>query len=112
MTLETERFATGGVLLRPAGELDIATAPALRERLTEAFDAGAERLVVGLTDVTFMDSVALAVLLQAGRRAGDGRMAIVIAPDSYAGLIFRIAGISHILTLVATRDEALAAVGA
>jgi anti-anti-sigma factor len=99
-------------VLTPEGELDIATAPRLREQLTEAIEAGADRLVIDLRGVTFMDSVALAVLLQAHRKIEEGRMAIVLAPDSYARLIFDVAGVSHALPLVATADEALAAVAA
>jgi anti-sigma B factor antagonist len=52
-----------------SGELDVATAPLLVERLTEA-EAGAERLIVlDLTDVVFMDSTGLHVILQAHRRS-------------------------------------------
>jgi anti-sigma B factor antagonist len=99
-------------VIAPEGELDVATAPRLREQLSEAIDAGADRLVVDLREVTFIDSVALAVLLQAHRRVEPGHMAVVIAEDSYARLIFDVAGVSHALPLVATPDEALAAIGA
>jgi anti-sigma B factor antagonist len=38
------------------GEIDIDTAPALREVVTEVTDAGADRLVFDLSDVGFVDS--------------------------------------------------------
>ena len=65
-------------LLTASGELDIATAPLLRERLTALIEEGASGLVLDLCPVTFMDSVALAAVLHARARLGDdGRMAIV-----------------------------------
>jgi anti-sigma B factor antagonist len=104
-----ERIAPSGLLLSATGELDIATAPALRERLTAALDAGVRRLVIDLREVSFMDSVAIAVLVHASSQLGpDGRMAIVIAPGSYTRLIFEAAGLDGCLDLVATREQGVA----
>jgi len=105
----TERFDPSGVTVRAHGELDIANAPVLRQCLTEEVDAGAQRMVVDLTGVTFMDSVALAVVLHFRRRLGDDRLAVVIQDDSYARLIFDISGIAQTLTLVPTVEAAVAA---
>ena len=65
-----ERLGTTGTLLRVSGELDIATAPDLRDRLTAAIDRGATGVVVDLRDVTFMDSVAMAAILHARTQLG------------------------------------------
>ena len=108
-TVTEERIAPSSLVLSAAGELDIASAPELRERVTAALDAGIRRLVIDLLDVSFMDSVALAVLVQASRRLDpDGRMAIVIAPGSYTRLIFEAAGLDGCLDLVATREQGIA----
>ena len=97
----------GGVLLTIAGELDIATVPALRERLTKITDAGTRRLVLDLLGVSFMDSTALAAFVHTNMRLGDdGQMTLVIAPDSYARLIFEVAGLDGILDVVETLDHA------
>ena len=103
----------GGVLISVTGELDIATAPELRSRLNAAVEARARRVVLDLCPVTFMDSVAMAVVLHARARLGaGGRMAIVIPGDSYTRLVFEIAGLPQCLDLFETRGEALAHVGA
>ena len=110
-TVSEERIDPSGVVLSATGELDIATAPALRERVTAALDAGVRRLVIDLREVSFVDSVAVAVLVHASRRLDpDGRMAIVIAPGSYTRLIFEAAGLDGCLHLVATREQGIAVV--
>jgi anti-anti-sigma factor len=106
-----EPLEPSGVVLTVGGELDIATAPELRARLTAALEAGRKRLVIDLRPVSFLDSVALATLLQARRLLGDaGRMAVVVAADSYVRLIFEVAGLPACIDLVETREEAVARV--
>jgi anti-sigma B factor antagonist len=64
-----------------AGEIDLFTAPKLREQFLAALDDGPEtdRLLVDLTRVSFMDSTGLGVLIGALRRMNEreGRMALV-----------------------------------
>ena len=107
-----EPLGAGGVLLTVSGELDIATAPELRKRLTSAIEAGARRLVIDLSTVDFMDSVAMAAIIHARTQMADnGRMAIVLEGDSYTRLVFEIAGLPRCLDLFETRDAAIAHVG-
>jgi anti-anti-sigma factor len=109
VTVAEERIGPDGLLISVGGELDIATVARLREPVTAALDAGIRRVVIDLREVSFMDSVALAVLVHANRRLEpDGRMAIIIAPGSYTRLIFEAAGLDRCLELVETRELALA----
>jgi anti-sigma B factor antagonist len=104
-----EQLFPSGVVLTVSGELDMATAPELRERLDAALEAGVRRIVVDLQELTFLDSIALAMLLHASRRLGDeGRMAVVVAPDSYVRLIFEVAGMPHCVDVVESRAQAIA----
>jgi anti-sigma B factor antagonist len=99
------RRADGSVLLTIAGELDIATVPVVRDRLTAVTDAGARRLVIDLREVSFMDSTGLAAFIHAKMRLGDeGAMTLVMEPDSYARLIFEVAGLVGVLEVVETLD--------
>ena len=108
--VEEERIGPG-VLITVHGELDIATVPTLRERLTAAVEAQLPSIVINLSPVTFMDSVALAAILHARTLlGGDGRMTIVVPPESYSRLVFEIAGLPECLELFETLSEALAAV--
>ena len=105
---ETPLGGDRGVALEVRGELDIATAPLLRERLTAAIAQGHELVVVDLTPVVFLDSVTLAVLLSAEKSLAAGkRMALVVAPGSYARLIFDVTGVDRCVQVFATREQAL-----
>jgi anti-anti-sigma factor len=97
------RRADGSALLTITGELDIATVPVVRERLAALIDAGVRRLVVDLREVTFMDSTGLAAFIHAKMRLGDeGLLTIAMEPDSYARLIFEVAGLTGVLDVVET----------
>jgi anti-anti-sigma factor len=105
----TEQPLPRGLVLAVAGELDLATAPELRERLGAAVDAGAAEIVVDLRAVTFMDSIGLAAVLHArSRLREDGRLALVVAPDSYVHLVLEIAGMPRALAIFENRDAAVA----
>jgi anti-anti-sigma factor len=111
VTVVDERFDPAGALVTVEGELDIATAPVLRERLNTLAEAGVRRLVIDLRAVPFMDSVAVAVLVRAKHMLGeDARISVVIEDDSYTRMIFEVAGLPHWLGLVATREDGIARV--
>ena len=99
---------TDGVhVVSVAGELDLSAASAFREALTQATSPGA-RLVVDLSAAPFVDSVGVGAILRARRRLGvGGRLAIVIPPRSYAGLIFDVVGADELVPVLPTRAAAL-----
>lgn len=102
--IDVERFGAA-VVLTVSGELDITTTPALRAALDRAIASRPDTLVLDLTGVSFMDSVALAVVLQANRSMGDSRrLPIVVDTRSYARLILDATGLSGRLDVVAARE--------
>ena len=104
--LHEERIP-GGRMLAVTGEFDIATVPELRERLDAAVDAGARRLVLDLSDISFMDSVAMAAILHTRTRMGEqGRIDVVVPESSYTRLVFEIAGLPRCLNLHESRAAA------
>jgi anti-sigma B factor antagonist len=92
------------------GEIDLFTAPELKQVLAEAIEQGRLRIVVDLTGTTFLDSTALGVLIGAVKRlrSREGALAIVNTDDSIAKT-FEITGLDQIFTITVTRDDALAA---
>lgn len=52
-------------VLSLAGELDLASAPALRSAIQQNLDTGAQRLILDLTDLSFCDSSGLSVMVRA-----------------------------------------------
>ena len=86
-----------------AGELDIYTAPQFEAALLHSIDEGARRVVVDLTDVTFIDSTALSVVVGAVKRlrsAGDGSLDIVYGSDNVRR-VFEITGLASVLGMYA-----------
>jgi anti-sigma B factor antagonist len=63
------RTADGITIAELAGELDLASAPALREQLLGLLRPGSSRLVLDLSRVSFCDASGLAVLVGADRQA-------------------------------------------
>jgi anti-anti-sigma factor len=57
--------------IAPAGELDIATTPALEQAIAEAVAEPGATLVLDLRELTFMDSTGLRTLAQTNARAEE-----------------------------------------
>ncbi len=100
----------GVVLVAVHGELDLFTAPELREELRTRIDRGPARLVVDLSDCGFVDASGCHALLTASRRlAGHGgRLAIVNRSPAIAR-VFAVMGLDELFPVVATRADALLA---
>jgi anti-sigma B factor antagonist len=96
-------------VLAVGGELDYEVSPQLRVRLVRAIEAGRRRLVLDLSDVTFIDSTAIGVLAGAIARldeAGGGSLAVVCTHEKVLQ-IFEITGLDSVITLHRSRDEAV-----
>jgi anti-sigma B factor antagonist len=95
-------------VLEVEGQIDLYTAPELKEHAWRAMDAGKTRLLVDLTRVTFMDSTGLGVLVGALKRlrAGLGELAIVVTGSDIERL-FELTGLDRTFAVYRTRDEAL-----
>ena len=82
----------GYQLLSVEGELDIATAPRMIAALTEALADMDSPLVVDLTEVVFMDSTGLALLMNARRRVVRlGQGFAIVCPGGPISRVFEIA---------------------
>ena len=90
------------------GEIDLFTAPELKAALGETLESGRSRIVVDLSDTTFLDSTALGVLIGAVKRlrSRDGALTIVNTDQNIAKT-FEITGLDQIFTIRPTRDEAI-----
>lgn len=94
-----------------AGEIDVYTAPRLREQLLRL--AGERTLIIDLTEVSFLDSTALGVLVGAMKRQRErgGTMSIVTSGTRVRRL-FEITGLTRVFTVYDSVDEAVAAASA
>jgi anti-sigma B factor antagonist len=95
----TEDPAAHRVVVRPSGELDLATVGELEGALSDACGTGLD-VVVDLSDVEFVDARTLGVLVAASRRLASGG-----CPLSIVGLrprvrrVFQLTGSDHLLQL-------------
>jgi anti-sigma B factor antagonist len=97
----------GVVLVRLAGELDLYNADALREALFEAAAQRPERLVVDLTEVRFIDSTALGVLIEARAKLANRRGFLLAAPGLETRRALEISGLDRHFSIHASVDEAV-----
>ena len=90
------------------GELDVYTAPRLKEAIAEGVEQGHKLMVVDLGRVGFIDSTALGILVGSLRRlrADDGDLRLVI-DDPHLAKMFRITGFDGMFSIHPTVDEAV-----
>ena len=76
-------------VLRVAGEVDVYTAPALREGLIDLLHAGARHVIVDTSEITFLDSTGLGVLVGGLKRlrAHDGSLALACGQERVTRLL-------------------------
>src|SRR2546423_6024144 len=79
---ERESFPDGSLRVTAHGELDLATASALDAALRDAADEHADRVVIDLADVPFIDAAGLRVLIRAQRRQDEAGGELPIARPS------------------------------
>lgn len=108
--LSEERSPAGTVVLVVRGEADLHVAPELKSRVTSVLDRGLRAMVIDLSEVTFVDSTMLGVLLGALKRmkASSGEVRVVVAKREIRR-VFQLTLLDRVFSLDPTRDEALAA---
>lgn len=108
-SLSTEALDDHSQLVIVSGEVDLFTAPELKQRLLDAIDAGSQRLVVDLTETTFIDSSGLGTLIGARRRLSEreGRL-IVVSTNPAIDRTMELTGLDQVFPIVDSRAAALA----
>jgi anti-sigma B factor antagonist len=109
LTLAT-RDADGKTIVAVGGEIDVYTAPKLRDKITELVAAGVYDIVIDMEAVEFLDSTGLGVLVGGLKkvRAHEGSLQLVCNQDRLLK-IFRITGLAKVFVIHETADAALAA---
>jgi len=99
----------GWTVVNVYGELDVATAPDLRELLIRLVGSGSNRLVLDLEGVDFLDSTGLGTIIGALKRTrtngGDLRL---VSTQARIARLFAITRLDQALPLMPTLDAAVA----
>jgi anti-anti-sigma factor len=108
-----EARVDGIVAVAPAGRIDTTTAPALEHYLVELLTRGERGIVIDFSDVDYISSAGLRVMLLVARRVREigGRLALCGMGDTVRQ-VFQLAGFLPLFAVQETRDAALRQIAA
>ena len=109
MDLVLDHYSKGGFeVVDVEGEIDVYTAPRLRELLIDLVNHGEYKLILNLERVEFLDSTGMGVLVGGLKRvrAHDGSLYLVLTQERILK-IFRITGQNIVFPIFDTVDEAV-----
>jgi anti-sigma B factor antagonist len=95
-----------------AGELDLASAPRLKHSLMKSARDDSKSLIVDLSELTFIDSTAIRILVEARALRPVDDQLVVVCSHPRVLTIFKIAGLEATLQVAPSLSEALARVHA
>lgn len=101
LSIETITAGSDCAIIRVGGEIDVYTAPTLREALLELISRGISNVIADLGEVTFLDSTGLGAIVGGHKRlraAGEGTLALACCPERIVRL-FRITGLDRAFIL-------------
>ena len=104
----TEKWVERVAIVGASGELDMLTAPQLRDAVQAALGQNPSGLIVDLTEVDFLGSAGMQVLMEAHNQTGgtETRFAVV-AEGSATSRPLKITGIADLIDLFSSLDEAV-----
>ena len=111
MDISVSQPTTGDIpIVAVTGEVDVYSAPLLKEKITELLESGQNTLIVDLSGVGFLDSTGLGVLVEARTATTEagGALPLVCSQERILKL-FTITGLDGVFTIHSTVDEAVAA---
>ncbi len=106
--VELVKLTESAVVVDLEGEVDIYSARQFKDVLLQGIEEGAQRIIVDLAKVTFIDSGGLGVLVSGAKRVrrNNGTLDIVCCDDNIRRIL-EITGLDRIFGIYATREEAL-----
>ncbi len=111
MDLKLSHYSKDGIeVVDVGGEIDIYTAPRLRDLLIDLVSKNSYQLIVNMDKVEFLDSTGLGVLVGGLKRvrAHDGSLDLVCTQERILK-IFRLTGLTKVFGIHQTVDQAIAA---
>lgn len=105
-----ERAVDSRQVVEVRGEVDVHSAPTLRDRLISVVDAQPSGVVVDLSWLQFIDSTGLGALVAALNHAKANGVGFMLACKAERLLkVFRITGLHEVFEIYPTVEQALAA---
>jgi anti-sigma B factor antagonist len=106
--LEVDDSRSPYTILTVKGEVDVYSAPRLREKLVELVSEGHRQIVADLESVAFLDSTGLGVLVGGLKRlrSNDGDLQLVCSQPRILK-VFEITGLTTVFRISSTIDDAI-----
>jgi anti-sigma B factor antagonist len=105
-----ESLAGDLIIIKLQGEVDLYAAPELKQHVNGAIESGKNKLILDLSEATFIDSTTLGILVSGMKRLRPrGGMLAVLCPDPTMARIFDITGLNRMFSVHDTLDGAIAA---
>jgi len=82
------------------GEVDMATAPQLRDLLNELVDGGSTRILLDCRGLEFLDSSGIGVLVAVRKRLGEDGALTLEAPPAHVRKVLELTGVSGHVSIV------------
>jgi anti-sigma B factor antagonist len=98
----------GSTIVIAAGEIDMATAPALRTALIDAAGVSS-KVVVDLSAVTFLDSTGLSVLMDGFKKLSARGSMCLVGPTGMVAKVFRVTRLDEVIPIHPDVEAALSA---
>jgi anti-sigma B factor antagonist len=96
-------------VLAVAGNVDLLTAPALREAVRHVLDTRPAALIIDLTHVQFLASAGMQVLVATSHATGNDTPFAVVADGRATARPIRLTALDTMLSVYSTRTEAVLA---
>ena len=88
-------------VVKAVGEIDLATAPQLRDVLTAELAAAPATLVIDMAEVTFIDSTGLSAVIAAFKQGQASSIPVVLrAPSQRVRMVLEVSGLDRVLTVL------------
>jgi anti-sigma B factor antagonist len=111
--IEDESHKADSIVIKLQGEVDLYAAPELKDHVNRAIESGKNKLILDLSEATFIDSTTLGILVSGMKRLRPrGGMLAVLCPDPTMARIFDITGLNRMFSVHDTLEGALAALDA
>ena len=110
--METRAVESKPPIIELEGEVDVYTAPQLKQQMIGLLEGGATALIVDLTKVEYLDSTALGVLIGGLKRLREreGNM-VLVCPSPRIRRVFEITGLDKIFDIFNTQSDATESMG-
>ncbi|MPZ84996.1 MAG: anti-sigma factor antagonist [Actinophytocola sp.] len=95
------------VVVSVAGDVDLATAPELGESISTVLERRPGLLVVDLSEVSFLASAGMSVLIAADQQSGEHTRFRVVAAGNATFRPMELTGLTEMFSIYPTRDQAL-----